>query len=77
MKLLVGISSKSACICQKYIFNRLTAILCVFSMAVKGAKGVYIALTAMLNTVYTLAAIDKSEFREWLLNIVKISGYSL
>lgn len=26
---------------------------------------------------YTLAAIDKSEFREWLFTIVKISGYGL
>lgn len=35
---------------QKYIFNRLATLLCVFRLAVKAANGVYLALTASLNT---------------------------
>ena len=35
---------------QKYIFNRLTVLLCVFRLVVKAANGVYLALTTSLNT---------------------------
>lgn len=35
------------------------------------------SLDSHAEYAYTLAAIDKSEFREWLFTIVKISGYGL
>lgn len=35
------------------------------------------SLDSHAEYAYTLVAIDKSEFREWFLAIVKISGYGL
>lgn len=58
---VTNLSDKSACICQKYIFNRLIALFMRIPHGCQGRQRRLYSLDSHAEYAYTLAAIDKLE----------------
>ena len=61
---VTNLSDKSACICQKYIFNRLIALFMRIPHGCQGRQRRLYSLDSHVEYAYTLAAIDKLESKE-------------
>ena len=61
---VTNLSDKSACICQKYIFNRLIALFMRIPHGCQGRQRRLYRLDSHVEYAYTLAAIDKLESKE-------------
>ena len=58
---VTNLSDKSACICQKNIFNRLIALFMRIPHGCQGRQRRLYSLDSHVEYAYTLAAIDKLE----------------
>ena len=61
---VTNLSDKSACICQKYIFNRLIALFMCIPHGCQGRQRRLYSLDSHVEYAYTLVAIDKLESKE-------------